>query len=79
MQLLTFLANSQLRLGIKTEHGVIDVATAVSHLSPSEPIPTTMEDVLTVGEHRPNTCWPPLSIKYSATQPQLPGCSTKRA
>ncbi|MNI30889.1 Ureidoglycolate lyase [compost metagenome] len=44
MKLLTFIQNSQFKLGIHTEQGIVDVAAASSHLS--QDVPLTVHEVI---------------------------------
>lgn len=49
MKLLTFIQNNQFRLGVKTAHGVLDVAATLSEGSPEKRIPTTIHEVIDGG------------------------------
>lgn len=49
MKLLTFIQNNQVRLGVKTEHGVLDVAAALSDVPTENRIPTTIHEVIDGG------------------------------
>jgi len=49
MKLLTFIQNNQFRLGVKTAHGVLDVAATLSDGSTEKRIPMTIHEVIEGG------------------------------
>lgn len=50
MKLLTFRTSNGLRLGVKTDKGILDVEKAIDRISSKEQIPTTIDEVIQSGE-----------------------------
>lgn len=49
MKLLTFIQNGQFKLGVKTNHGVLDVQAALSDVPSEKKMPTTVHEVIDGG------------------------------
>lgn len=49
LKLLTFLSNKQLKVGIKTEKGILDLSKALEK-NPHETIPSSMDEIIASGE-----------------------------
>ncbi len=50
MKLLNIIDNEQFRLGVLTEHGVLDIKTALAGSSASGEVPTTIQEVIEGGD-----------------------------